>query len=194
MIGAFGRDGAEESPVRVLASLTCSPNCRRRSCPTCSPSPTTCGHRPAGRSRPQVAVRPWDHRLLPVKPALPATATVRRAAAAHPPAGARAGPVAVRAGPSWPAAGLRDAGHGVQHGALSVGVPLVVAPLAADQPICAMGCVLAGAAESLDPSRHRSSSWPTRSTPPPSRPPRSARRPYVCWRHHLPPGRTADRR
>jgi UDP:flavonoid glycosyltransferase YjiC (YdhE family) len=30
-------------------------------------------------------------------------------------------------------------------------VPLVVAPVAADQPICAMGCVLAGAAVSLAP-------------------------------------------
>jgi UDP:flavonoid glycosyltransferase YjiC (YdhE family) len=35
--------------------------------------------------------------------------------------------------------------------ALSVGLPLVVASLAADQPVCAMGCVHAGVAESLAP-------------------------------------------
>jgi UDP:flavonoid glycosyltransferase YjiC (YdhE family) len=43
------------------------------------------------------------------------------------------------------------AGVGTVYGALSVGVPLVVAPLSADQPICAMGCVLAGAAVALPP-------------------------------------------
>jgi MGT family glycosyltransferase len=59
------------------------------------------------------------------------------------------------------AAVVCHAGVGTVYGALSVGVPLVVAPLAADQPICAMGCVLAGAAVSLALSRHRRSSWPT---------------------------------
>jgi UDP:flavonoid glycosyltransferase YjiC (YdhE family) len=49
------------------------------------------------------------------------------------------------------AAVVCHAGVGTVYGALSVGVPLVVTPLAADQPICAMGCVLAGAAESLAP-------------------------------------------
>jgi UDP:flavonoid glycosyltransferase YjiC (YdhE family) len=49
------------------------------------------------------------------------------------------------------AAVVCHAGVGTVYGALSVGVPLVVAPLAADQPICAMGCVLAGAAVSLAP-------------------------------------------
>jgi UDP:flavonoid glycosyltransferase YjiC (YdhE family) len=49
------------------------------------------------------------------------------------------------------AAVVCHAGVGTVYGALSVGVPLVVAPLAADQPICAMGCVLAGTAVSLAP-------------------------------------------
>ena len=49
------------------------------------------------------------------------------------------------------AAVVCHAGVGTVYGALSVGVPLVVAPLGADQPICAMGCVLAGAAASLAP-------------------------------------------
>jgi UDP:flavonoid glycosyltransferase YjiC (YdhE family) len=49
------------------------------------------------------------------------------------------------------AAVVCHAGVGTVYGALSAGVPLVVAPLAADQPICAMGCVLAGAAVSLAP-------------------------------------------
>jgi len=49
------------------------------------------------------------------------------------------------------AAVVCHAGVGTVYDALSVGVPLVVAPLAADQPICAMGCVLAGAAVSLAP-------------------------------------------
>jgi UDP:flavonoid glycosyltransferase YjiC (YdhE family) len=49
------------------------------------------------------------------------------------------------------AAVVCHAGVGTVYGALSVGAPLVVAPLAADQPICAMGCVLAGAAVSLAP-------------------------------------------
>jgi UDP:flavonoid glycosyltransferase YjiC (YdhE family) len=49
------------------------------------------------------------------------------------------------------AAVVCHAGVGTVYGALSVGVPLVVAPLGADQPICAMGCVLAGAAVSLAP-------------------------------------------
>ena len=49
------------------------------------------------------------------------------------------------------AAVICHAGVGTVYGALSVGVPLVVAPLSADQPICAMGCVLAGAAVSLPP-------------------------------------------
>jgi hypothetical protein len=43
------------------------------------------------------------------------------------------------------------------------------------------------------PSRHRRSSWPTRLTQLRSRPPRSARRPCVCWRLLPPPGRSADR-
>jgi UDP:flavonoid glycosyltransferase YjiC (YdhE family) len=49
------------------------------------------------------------------------------------------------------AAVVCHAGVGTVYGALSVGVPLVVAPLGADQPVCAMGCVLAGAAVSLAP-------------------------------------------
>ena len=49
------------------------------------------------------------------------------------------------------AAVICHAGVGTVYGALSVGVPLVVAPLSADQPICAMGCVLAGTAVSLAP-------------------------------------------
>jgi UDP:flavonoid glycosyltransferase YjiC (YdhE family) len=49
------------------------------------------------------------------------------------------------------AAVVCHAGVGTVYGALAVEVPLVVAPLAADQPICAMGCVLAGAAVSLAP-------------------------------------------
>jgi UDP:flavonoid glycosyltransferase YjiC (YdhE family) len=47
------------------------------------------------------------------------------------------------------AAVVCHAGFGTIYGALSVGVPLVVAPLAADQPVCAMGRVSAGAAVSL---------------------------------------------
>jgi UDP:flavonoid glycosyltransferase YjiC (YdhE family) len=49
------------------------------------------------------------------------------------------------------AAVVCHAGVGTVYGALSVGVPLVVAPLAADEPICAMGCVIAGTAVSLVP-------------------------------------------
>jgi UDP:flavonoid glycosyltransferase YjiC (YdhE family) len=49
------------------------------------------------------------------------------------------------------AAVVCHAGVGTVYGALSVGVPLVVVPLAADQPVCAMGCVLAGTAVSLAP-------------------------------------------
>jgi UDP:flavonoid glycosyltransferase YjiC (YdhE family) len=49
------------------------------------------------------------------------------------------------------AAVVCHAGIGTVYGALSVGAPLVVAPLAADQPICAMGCVIAGTAVSLAP-------------------------------------------
>lgn len=49
------------------------------------------------------------------------------------------------------AAVVCHAGVGTVYGALSVGLALVVAPLAADQPICALGCVLAGAAASLSP-------------------------------------------
>src|SRR5215467_26272 len=44
-------------------------------------------------------------------------------------------------------------GFGTVYGALSLGVPLVVAPLAADQPAWAMGSVTAGAAVSLAPAR-----------------------------------------
>ena len=55
------------------------------------------------------------------------------------------------------AAVVCHAGVGTVYGALSVGVPLVVVPLAADQPVCAMGCVLAGTAV----SRRRRTSWPS---------------------------------
>jgi L-2-deoxyfucosyltransferase len=49
------------------------------------------------------------------------------------------------------AAVVCHAGVGTVYAALSAGVPLVVAPLSADQPICARGCLLAGTAVSLAP-------------------------------------------
>jgi UDP:flavonoid glycosyltransferase YjiC (YdhE family) len=58
------------------------------------------------------------------------------------------------------AAVVYHAGVGTVYGALSVGVPLVVAPLAADQPICAMGCVLQVPPRLWRPSPDRRSSWP----------------------------------
>ena len=160
------RHGMSRTPMRscpasawpaVLASLACSQSWRRRSCPTCSPSPTTCGRTCSCASRmssppgwplsapgcrwARCSTPPWTCCAPSSREWLPWTWRCWS------PPGRRSTPRC--SGPSQPtctaarfvpqqdvlaaaAAVVCHAGVGTVYGALSVGVPLVVTPLAAD--------------------------------------------------------------